>query len=115
MTMRSISLRDWAPLFTDLSIDNSRSSLVSLSISEVIETTAACGVRLAAPVWACPFGRKLPVPRQNTINRASPALICFDILVFHSYSPLNVYSLNKDREPTCYEFGRLCSDDKPCP
>src|SRR5687767_5142819 len=111
-----MSSRDWVPLLTSFSMDSCLSSLVSLSTAAVVETMAAFRAGLTAADWAWPDGRKLPATRQNRLNRARAALIFFDIIGFHSYSPLNVYSLTRiGVYPSRYEFGRLSSDDKPGP
>src|SRR5689334_11691467 len=91
--MRSISERDCAPLFTGRRIESSRNSLVSLRTASVVEMIAAFWAAPAAPAWAWVRVARLPAQRQTRISRATQALICFDILLVHSYSPLNVHSL----------------------
>ena len=69
----------------------------------------AAPVMQAAPVapacaWLLVVRRvvRLAAQRQNRIRSASPRLICFDILMVHSYSPLNVHSLVRpELNPSC--------------
>src|SRR5262245_3146447 len=94
-------------------IESCRTSLVSFKTSSVAATKAA--LRAAAEVVAVSWGARWAntlwptktAKRPNEINRPparylaatrlqldTPGLICFDILIFRSYSPLNAFQFN---------------------